>query len=466
MKIKFIGATREVTGSKTLIFTEHGKKILLDCGMYQGKGLETDACNRNLGFNAPMIDYLILSHAHIDHSGLIPYLFKNGFNGTIYCTPATRDLCAILLTDSGNIQEHDTITFNEKRARQGLPPVEPIYTMADAVQCMGQFVCIPYNMKFKIDDYVSFTFTDAGHILGSSTINLSIKEEHTTHSLCYTGDIGRQHNRILMKPQPFPQTEILITESTYGDRLHENFGDADEQLMEIVYNTCVTKRGKLIIPSFSVGRTQELIYSLDRLQNKGLLPPVNIYVDSPLSTNATNVMRSHPECFNEDIRNYMLTDPDPFGFNRLIYIQSKEESKKLNKHEEPCVIISASGMAEAGRVKHHIANNISNPKNTVLMVGYCTPTSLGAKLISGEKVVSIFGTEHNVRADIRLLESYSAHGDYLEMIEYLSCQDKSKIVKLFLIHGEKKVQENYKSTLEEKGFSHIAIPATGDEFKF
>jgi len=466
MKIKFSGAAREVTGSKHLIYTEHGKTILLDCGMYQGKGLETDAMNRKLGFNPASIDYLILSHAHIDHSGLIPYIVKNGFNGTVYCTPATRDLCSIMLADSGNIQENDVKNFNKKREIQGLPPIEPIYTAADAAQAMELFVSIPYNKVFKIDEKVSVKFTDAGHILGSAAINLTITESHTIHKLCFTGDIGRPHNRILKSPQAFSQAEIIITESTYGDRLHEGMKDSEEKLLEVVKYTCVEKRGKLIIPSFSVGRTQEIIYALDILKNKNLLPNVKIYVDSPLSTNATNIMRLHPECFNQDMLNYLQTDPDPFGFNNLFYIQTKEDSKKLNKITEPCVIISASGMMEAGRVKHHLANSISNAKNTILVVGYCAPTTLGARIVRGDKTVSIYGKEYLVKADIRLLESFSAHGDYKEMINYLSCQDKNKLIKLFLVHGEYEVQQHYKSTLETNGFSRIAIPEFGEEFSF
>jgi len=466
MKIKFCGAAREVTGSKHLIYTEHGKVILLDCGMFQGKGLETDALNRSLGFNPSSIDYLILSHAHIDHSGLIPYIFKNGFNGTVYCTPATRDLCVIMLADSGNIQENDIKNFNKKRDLQGLPPVEPLYTAADATAAMELFVSIPYNKTYRIDEKLSIKFTDSGHILGSAAANLSIKESHTTHKICYTGDIGRTVNRILKTPQAFPQAEILITESTYGNRLHEATIDAENKLLEIVRYTCVEKKGKLIIPSFSVGRTQEIIYTLDILKHKNLLPNVKTYVDSPLSTNATNIMRLHPECFNREILNYMQTDPDPFGFNNLYYIQSKDDSKKLNKTEEPCIIISASGMMEAGRVKHHVANSISDAKNTILIVGYCAPTTLGAKIARGEKVVSIFGKEYNVKADIRRLESYSAHGDYVEMNEYLSCQDKTKIMKFFLVHGEYDSQQEFKTYLESKGYKNITIPEKGAEYAF
>lgn len=457
MKITFYGAAKEVTGSKHLITTNDGKKILLDCGMFQGKGEETDKANRNFGFDPKEIDYLILSHAHIDHSGLIPFFVKEGFEGMIICTHATRDLCAIMLQDSGRIQESDTRTNNKKLAKKGLPPQEPIYTAADALKSLQQFVSITYEQKFRVTDNVTLTFTDSGHILGSAAINLKIKEDGRIINLCYTGDIGRQTNSILRNPQPFPQADILIAESTYGNRLHEIKKEAQNKLQKIVVNTCIHKRGKLIIPAFSVGRTQEVVYALNQLENEGRLPKVKTYVDSPLSVNATNIYRMHPECFNAEILQTMEKDPDPFGFNNLIYIQAVEDSKKLNELKEPCIIISSSGMMEAGRVKHHLANNISNPNNTVLVVGYCEPSTLGAKIKRGDKEVSIHGNKYEVKADIESLEEFSAHGDYAEMIVYLSCQDKKQIKKMFLIHGEEQVIVDYKKILEENRFENIQI---------
>jgi len=458
MKIAFYGAAKEVTGSKHLITTNDGKKILLDCGMFQGKGEETDKANRNFGFNPKEIDYLILSHAHIDHSGLIPFFVKNGFEGMIICTHATRDLCAIMLQDSGRIQESDTRTYNKKLAKQGLPPVEPIYTADDALKSLQQFVSITYGQKFRVTDNVTLTFTDSGHILGSAAINLKIKEDDRVINFCYTGDIGRQTNSILRNPQPFPQADILVAESTYGNRLHEIKKEAQNKLQNIVVNTCVHKHGKLIIPAFSVGRTQEVVYALNQLENEGRLPKVKIYVDSPLSVNATNIYRMHPECFNKDILQSMEKDPDPFGLNNLIYIQAVEDSKRLNELKEPCIIISSSGMMEAGRIKHHLANNISNPNNTILVVGYCEPSTLGARIKRGDKEVSIHGTKYEVKADVQTLEEFSAHGDYAEMIVYMSCQDKKQIKKMFLIHGEEQVIVDYKKILEENRFENIQIP--------
>lgn len=465
MKIEFLGAAKEVTGSKHLITTKKGLKILLDCGMYQGKGLETDQMNRDLGFDPKEIDYLILSHAHIDHSGLIPYIYKLGFTGTILCTPATRDLCAIMLADAGRIQESDVKTFNKKRQAEGLPPVDPIYTMNDAQAAMSCFISVPYHKPFNIEGEVSVEFYDAGHILGSACVYLEIHEGRKTIKLGYTGDIGRYEKEILKDPEPFPQVDYLIMESTYGDRLHTNLSDAEQELLMAVLDTCTKKRGKLIIPSFAIGRAQEIIYALDRLRNKGLLPDIDVFVDSPLSVSATDIMRLHTECFNDDIVEFMKQDSDPFGFDRLQYIQSVEASKALNVRNKTCIIISASGMMEAGRVKHHLANNLDNPRTTVLCVGYCEPSTLGAKIMRGDKTVSIFGRPVEVKADLKRIESWSGHGDYSEMIQYISCQEKSKLKKIFLVHGEAQTQEHFRETLNKNGFKRVEIPTRLDAFE-
>ena len=459
-----MGATREVTGSKHLITTKKGLKILLDCGMYQGKGLETDAMNRDLGFDPAEIDYLILSHAHIDHSGLIPYIYKLGFRGTILCTPATRDLCAVMLADAGRIQEADVHTFNKKRKTQGEEPVEPIYTEKEAQECMSCFISVPYHKPFNIEGEVVVEFFDAGHILGSSCVYLEIKDGRRTIKLGFTGDIGRYDKRILRDPEPFPQVDYLIMESTYGDRLHTSISNAEQELLMAVLDTCTKKKGKLIIPSFAIGRAQEIIYALDRLASAHLLPDVDVFVDSPLSISATNIMRLHQECFGAPILEYMKNDPDPFGFDRLQYIQSVEASKALNVRHKPCVIISASGMMEAGRVKHHIANHIEDPSTTILCVGYCEPSTLGAKIMRGDETVSIFGHLHKVRAELRRIESLSGHGDYSEMINYIGCQEKKKLKKLFLVHGEEQTQFNFRDTLSNLGWKNIEIPEFRQEY--
>ena len=464
MKIKFIGAAREVTGSKHLITTAGGKKILLDCGMFQGKGLETDGMNRNLMFDPATLDHVILTHAHIDHSGLIPYIYKLGFRGSVICTSATRHLCAIMLADSGHIQELDVKWFNKRRIQKGLSPVEPIYTEQDARACMELFIGVAYERKFQIDSNIKVKFINTGHMLGSSTAWIEIKENGSSTRIAYTGDIGRPENRILKSPQPFPQCDYLITESTYGNRLHPQLQEAESELLRVIRETCVERGGKVIIPSFAIGRTQEVVFALNNFFNKGLLPKVNIYVDSPLAVNATDIFRVHADILNEDVAHVMQSDPDPFGFNSLYYIKSPDESKKLNSYKKPCVIISASGMMEAGRIKHHLANNIENPANTILAVGYCAPRTLGARILEGDEEVSIFGVRHPVKAKVERIEAFSGHGDYNEMANYLSCQDTSQVRKVFLVHGDFQAQDAYKNRLQQQGFQHIDIPSAGEEF--
>lgn len=466
MKIQFLGAAREVTGSKHLITLENGKKILLDCGLFQGKGLETDRMNRNLGFSPEDIDFLILSHAHIDHSGLIPYITKMGFRGSIIATHATRDLCAIMLADCGKIQEHDTVMNNKKRAKRNLPPLEPIYTKADAEEAMKFFVGLAYDKPYRVTKGVKVTFTNSGHLLGSSVVNLRIKENGKVTRIAFTGDIGRPVNRILRSPQPFPQADIILCESTYGNRVHENTVASEEKLLEVIRRTCVDKKGKLIIPSFSVGRTQEVIYSLNSYYNSGKLPKIKVFVDSPLSVNATNIFRLHRECFNDTMIDLMETDPDPFGFNDLYFIKEVEDSKKLNDIAEPCIIISSSGMMEAGRVKHHLANSIAYSRNTILAVGYCAPATLGARILRGDKEVSIFGTVYPVKADVARLDSYSGHADYPEMMSFLECQDKQLLKQLILVHGDTEAQDFFRDKLLENGYAHVSMPVQGEEMVF
>jgi metallo-beta-lactamase family protein len=425
--------------------------------------METDGMNRNLGFDPAEIDHIILSHAHIDHSGLIPYVYKLGFRGSVVCTNATRDLCAIMLADSGHIQESDVEKFNRRRIAKGMAPVEPIYTEKDARACMKLFIGVAYNRRFRIDDNTNVKFTNTGHMLGSGVVSLEITENGKTTRLAYTSDIGRPVSHILKAPEPFPQCDYLITEATYGDRIHQQMQDADAELLRVIRQTCVEKRGKVIIPAFAIGRTQEVVYALNNFFNEGLLPKINIYVDSPLAVNATDIFRLHLCDLGNNVQEVLENDPDPFGFGSLFYVKSTEESKKLNSIKEPCVIISASGMMEAGRIKHHLANNIEDPKNTVLVVGYCSPTTLGARIVNGENPVSIFGEKHQVRATIERIEAFSGHGDYQEMMDYISCQDKSQLKKVFLVHGEYDAQQFYLGKLEEAGFRNIVTPEAGTE---
>jgi len=464
MKLKFIGATDGVTGSKHLLLTEKGRQILLDCGLYQGMGKETDELNRRLSVDPAKIDAVILSHGHIDHCGNLPNLMKQGFKGKIYCTPATFDVCGVLLLDSAHIHESDVNFINKRRRKKGEPEIRPLYTVHEAERCLKQFKPIPFNTDFYLNDEIRFRFSENGHIIGSAAINITASENGKVTRLAFTGDIGRYSDPLLKSPDVFPQADYIICESTYGNRLHEPPGDSESKLLEILRSTCIGNKGKLIIPAFSLGRTQEILYIFDRLKRKGALPDVKMFVDSPLSTKATDIVRKHPECFNEELKAYIKNDPDPFGFENLKYIQDTEESKALNTLQEPCVIISASGMADAGRVKHHIANSITKSKNTILMVGYCTPHSLGAKLMRGEKRVHIYGDFFDVKARVESVLSLSAHADYNEIIKFLSCQDKKVVRKIFLVHGDADAKVSMKDKLIAEGFKDVSIPLKGESF--
>jgi metallo-beta-lactamase family protein len=458
MKIAFHGAARTVTGSKHLLTLKNGKKVLLDCGMFQGLGPDTDPFNREFGFDASAVDVMILSHAHIDHSGLIPKLYKEGFRGKIFCTPATRELSGILLEDSAEIQEDDIKYSNKRRAAEGLPYLQPLYTIEDAKNCMAQFTEVEYGIWFDVTDGVKATFTDAGHIIGSACVHLRIQEDGKQTALTFSGDVGRYRDVILKSPQDFPQADYIIMESTYGNSLHEQSVTTPDMLLEWIKKACLQKKGKLIMPAFSVGRTQEILYALNQLELENLLPPLDYFVDSPLSIEATEVVKKYPQYFNKTIQKILQTDKDPFMFNGLKYIKTVEQSKMLNFRNDPFVVISASGMADAGRVKHHISNNIENSRNTILLTGYCEPHSLGGRLMAGAKEVSIFGVKHEVNAEIGAIRSMSAHGDYEDLSQWLAHQEERLVKKLFLVHGEYNVQIDFKNRLLKKGFFDVEIP--------
>ncbi len=465
MNITFYGAARNVTGSKHLIETSSGKKILLDCGFFQNRGKDNDRLNRSFSFDPQQIDLMILSHAHIDHSGNIPNLVKLGFNKTIFTTQATIDLCEVMLADSAYIQSGDIEYINRRRRRDGQKALEPIYEIEDVEKAMKLFAPVAVNKRFQYDDEISFEFTDAGHILGSVSVHVFITENGNTKQITFSGDVGRFNDLILKAPAPFPQADYILCESTYGNRLHDQSTDARKKLLQIVNQTCVEQKGKLIIPAFSLGRTQEIIYTLDRFKTENKLPSIPVFVDSPLAIDATNIMRKHSEFFNADLVNYLHVDEDPFGFSNLKYVRKVEESKKINDLKGPCIIISASGMIEAGRIKHHIKNNINDSRNTILIVGYCTPESIGGHLMRGDKIIKIFGNEYPVKANVEVISSFSAHADYLELIKYLSCQDTAAVKKLFLVHGEYEVQQEFKEKLKEVGFKNVVIPEELQSFK-
>jgi metallo-beta-lactamase family protein len=442
-----------------LLTLQNGKKYLLDCGMFQGMGQQTDTLNRNWGFVPQEIDFLILSHAHIDHSGLIPKLVKDGFSGKIFCTPATQQLTRVLLLDSAEIQEDDAKFSNKRRAANGLPYTGPLYTIENAKACFDQFFPVEYGDWYAIDEDVSLQYTDAGHIIGSAAVHLKITEGGKTTRLTFSGDVGRYRDVILKSPEVFSQADYILIESTYGNSLHDDNTTTPDQLLQWIDKACIQKKGKLIMPAFSVGRTQELLFSLNQLELEGRLPAISYFVDSPLSVEATEVMKSYPRYFNKNIQQIMESDSDPFGFKGLRYIKTVDESKSLNYFTDPCVIISASGMADAGRVKHHISNNIENSRNTILMTGYCEPHSLGGRLLAGAKEVSIYGIQHEVHAEIGAIRSMSAHGDYEDLCQFLACQDAKAVKKLFLVHGEYDVQQAFQQRLQKKGFADIEIPA-------
>lgn len=456
MTIQFFGAARTVTGSKHLITTASGTQVLLDCGLFQG--INTDELNQQFGFDPAQVDYMVLSHAHIDHTGLIPRLVRQGYKGPIYTTSSTIDLCEVMLMDSARIQERDLERVNERRKRRNEPELEALYDEKDVQQALDQMRPVDYNTPFVVCDEVTALLTDAGHLLGSASVSLTIKENGAEKHLFFSGDIGRPDDKILRSPQPFPQADYIICESTYGDRLHEAEPDMKAHLLRIVQKTCVEGRGKLIIPAFAVDRTQEIIYALDQLSSEGQLPRLSVYIDSPMSVKATQVMRDHEEDFNPDILAYIKKDGDAFDFPNLHYITDVEESKAINDSKEPCIIIAPSGMAEAGRIKHHIKNNITKPNTTILMVGYASPNSLGGALKRGDKEVTIFGERYPVVAQVAIMDSFSAHGDYREMLQVLSCQDASRVKRVFLVHGEYDKQLIWKNHLQVAGFQHIEIP--------
>ncbi|MXV14420.1 MBL fold metallo-hydrolase RNA specificity domain-containing protein [Hufsiella ginkgonis] len=460
MNVTFHGAARNVTGSKHLLTLTDGTRILLDCGLFQGMGDQTDELNGYFGFKPSTVDHLVLSHAHIDHCGLVPRLVAEGFRGNIYSTPATMDLARILLLDSAKIQAQDAEYAKRRKhhSPHGDGEIEALYTEEDVITALGLFKVVDYNEDFEIGPRVTCRFTDAGHIIGSAAVHLTILEEGKYTRITFSGDVGRYGDLLLKSPQRFDQADYVILESTYGDSLHKDLGPVEQALYEIIHQTCVLRRGKVVIPAFSVGRTQEILYALNGLELKGSLPDIPYYVDSPLSGKATQVLKDHPEVYNNGVKEVMKTDADPFAFKGLRFIERVEESRALNEDPRPCVIISASGMAEAGRVKHHIRNTIGHEKNTILLVGYCEPSSLGGKLMAGQPVVYIFGEEHQVKAEVKSIKSMSAHGDYEDLLKFMSCQDPALVRKIFLVHGEYEVQTRFRQHLEDAGFAHIEIP--------
>jgi len=441
----------------------NGHRILLDCGLYQGRRAEAFARNRNLPFEAKSIDRVILSHAHIDHSGNIPSLVKAGYEGDILCTAATRDLCGAMLRDSAHIQMADAEHVSHHNLRKGLPPVEPLYTIEEAETALRHLVGLAYNRTFPVVPGVQATFLDAGHILGAAITLLEIQEDGHRFRLAFTGDLGRRNLPILRDPETVTDIDYLITESTYGDRLHGDIKQVEEELQRVITDT-VAQGGKVLIPAFAVGRTQEIIYAMHRLSESGRIPPVPVYVDSPLAMDATEVFRLHPECFDEETKAYIFRHEDPFGFRRLTYVRDVDQSKALNNLQGPAVIIAASGMCEAGRILHHLKNNIEDERNTILIVSWQAPNTLGRRLAEREPRVKIFGEEYIRRARVEIINGFSAHADRAELLWWIGQAVTGRLKAIFVVHGEPPAAESLAEGIRALGMLGVEVPEPGQSY--
>ena len=463
MQLQFWGAAQTVTGSLHVVQFDNGKTLLLDCGLYQGRRAEANERNRTFPVPPAEVDAVLLSHAHIDHSGLLPKLYAEGFRGRVYATHATRDLCALMLMDSAYIQEKDAKFFNKRAKKKGQDPIEPLYTEEDAEGILGRFFGVPYDEPFAPLEGVEVVYRDAGHILGSATMTLDVTEAGKTVRLGFTGDIGNPDRPILRDPQAMRDFDYLICESTYGGKTHEPAQKAKDELAEIITRTH-KRGGRVVIPAFSVGRTQELVYALDQLWNEKRIPRLPVFVDSPLAVNATEVFRAHPECYDRDLLLYMVQDPSPFGFDELEYVRKAERSKELNGLTEPFVVISASGMAEAGRILHHLRNTVEDSKNTVMIVGYMAEHTLGRRILEKRERIRIFGEEHQLNAEVAVMNYFSAHADEPGVVGFVGKHDRDRLKKIFLVHGDPARQQKMKTALGEAGYGDVEMPAQGDTF--
>jgi metallo-beta-lactamase family protein len=459
IKLTFTGAAGSVTGSRHLIEYD-GKKILLDCGLYQGRRKDTYERNLNFPFNPEEIDALVLSHSHIDHIGNVPNLVKQGFKGDIHCTMATADLIGIMLLDSAHIQENDIAFVNKIRSKHHQPPVEPLYVREDVPPVMELLAGHAYNHVFKLDN-VRGIFRDAGHIIGSAITILDFNEDGRKLSLCYTGDLGRPNLPIIRDPYRVPEADVLIIESTYGDRLHSDIKNVENRLVAVI-NQTIARQGKIIIPSFALERTQELIYTLHQLILKKWIPDIPVYVDSPLAIDATEIFRLHPECFDQETNEFLRTVDDPFGFRHLHYTRTSDESKMINTIEGPVIIIAGSGMAESGRVLHHLKNNIQNPLNTVLIVGWQAENTLGRKIQEKWPTVKIFGEPYELKSQVEVFDEFSAHADRNDLLNWIK---QGKWRKIFLVHGEAGSSRSLAAVLTDAGINGVVVPELGQSFE-
>lgn len=463
MKLHFYGAAQTVTGAQFLLEI-NGKRLLIDCGMYQGKRSESYERNLHFSFNPKKVDAVILTHAHIDHSGNLPNLVKNGFSGAIYATPATCDLTGLMLLDSGHIQEADAEFVNRKRAARGEPPVQPLYTMEDAEEAAEMLVPLDYNEDFQPVDGVTARLVDAGHVLGSASILLEVEEGHKKTRLWFSGDVGRRNIHLLRDPVMPEKVDYLIMECTYGDKSHGDPRDAYQEFYEVVRDT-IHKRGKVIVPSFAVGRTQELVYALNNFVSEGELPVIPVYVDSPLAVNASDIFARHPECFDKETQAFIKEHRHPaLEFKGLKYIRSVNESKALNNQEGPMIIISASGMAETGRILHHLKNNIEDPRNKVLIVSWQAPHTLGRRLADRAERVRIFGEEYVRRAGVATIGGLSGHAGQDMLVEYAKSANGA-LKQIFLVHGEERAAKPLRERLAHAGMRQVVYPERGQSFE-
>jgi len=466
--LQFWGAAQTVTGSMHLV-EANGHRLLLDCGMAQGRRQEANKLNSEFPFVVKGIDAVVLSHAHLDHSGKLPLLVKNGFSGSIFSTSATRDLCSAMLADSASLQEMDAKYVNRQNEKQGLPFIKPLYTMHDVANAMRLFQTVEFRRPLEILPGIRMTFRNAGHILGSASVALEIAEgggsEKKVTTLAFTGDLGRKGAAVVQDPETIERADVLITESTYGGRSHGPMNEARKNLARVVSQTA-NNGGLLIIPAFAVGRTQDVVYHLHELMESKEIPSMPVYVDSPLATNITEIFRQHPECFDEETEQLLMQDGgrDPFGFNMLKYTRSTEESKKLNDIRRPAIIISASGMCEGGRVLHHLRRNIGDPKTTVLFVGFQAENTLGRKLLRGDKTARIYGEEYQVRARMEAIDGYSAHADEGELLDFIAAIP-NKPQHVFVVHGEPDATAAMAAGLARLGIENVTIPERGERFE-
>lgn len=466
MKISFLGAARTVTGSCFLLETSK-RKILIDCGMYQGQSKEHALNNESFPFNPAQIDCVLLTHAHIDHSGRIPKLYIDGFKGDIITSKATAELCGVMLPDSGHIQEMEVEWLNKKRSRADKHAVKPLYTAQDAIDCLKLFKSIKYDQEIKIDDDVRVIFRDAGHILGSAILEIWVNEDGNETKLVFTGDLGNQRIPMLRDPSIITEADYLIMESTYGDRKHTNHGDKAEEFLDIVTET-INNGGNVVIPSFAVGRTQEILYNIHKDHQKykeklKILKEVPVYVDSPLAVSATQIFENNSDCFDEEARKIIESGDNPLDFPELRFTKTAEESKALNDITDNVIIISASGMCEAGRIKHHLKHNLWRPECTVLFVGYQAQGTLGRKILEGAKKVKIFGEEISVNARIESIDGFSGHADQDGLLRWLGFFTK-KPSKVFLVHGESAVQDVFSQMIKDRYDIECVIPQRGEVY--